>query len=100
MGVSYERSTPVTLVHLEGQCSTLGTVVVCVFTVFNTVRKQPCDVIGGRGLHRFLVSQSLAGGEPQKALRGVIPASLCLVLGGILWDFFCQKLTNLIGINF
>ena len=29
--------------------------------------------------------------EPQKALRGVIPASLCLVLGAILWEIVVKN---------
>ena len=27
----------------------------------------------------------------QKALRGVVPASLCLVLGAILWEIFVKN---------
>jgi len=29
--------------------------------------------------------------QPQKALRGVIPASLCLVVGAILWEIAVQS---------
>ena len=39
---------------------------------------------------RLALTDSSSRGTPQKALRGVIPASLCLVLGAIVWDFLSK----------
>ena len=50
---------------------------------------SPLNSLGA--LSRRAISASSTQPTPQKALRGVIPASLCLVLGAILWEIVVKS---------